>query len=136
MATSYYKGVVQFQSIKATDNYDKYSICVSLDDESKDKLLEAGYTAKIGEENAVFFKRGPAPQYDGDLFFGPVECIEMVDGSPIVTNKVPGKGSTVTIRVSHYTVKKGVHKGKLGTKLERICIDEYVQGGWDEDRPF
>ena len=136
MAYAYYTGLVQFESLKKLDNYEKYSVCVALDEESLAKLKQNGFTGTIGEENTVFFNRPHQIETaDGPVVFGPVACLEGESGAEVETDKVPGKGSTVTIKVQHYISKKGKNKGKTASKLDKVKILDYVEADWD-DRPF
>ena len=131
-----YTGVVKWQSFKNPDNYEKYSVCLSLDEDSLKRLKEAGFTGTIGEENAVWFNRGNAPQFEEDKAFGPVPVFAGPDKKEEEIPEVPGVGSTIVAKVVHFTSKKGKNKGKTSTKLLAVKVLDLVESDRDEDAPF
>lgn len=135
---AYYSGVVKFESLKKLDQYNKYSVCVSLDDNSMAALKANGYKGNVGEENSVFFNRPHETQFPGEdqpTVFGPVVCVMGEEGKEEPIEETPGKGSTVIVKVQHYLLKSGPKKGTLGTKLDKVKVLELIESDWD-DRPF
>lgn len=107
-----------------TNKFDRYTICMYLDDESKAKFEEHGLQLKIRTDddgdNYVQFHRPHSKLVRNETRLLGMPEILKEDGSHYEEGEAPriGNGSKVTCKVTCYDTQKG-----KGTQLEAVRID-------------
>lgn len=122
----YFTGIGRYAWLNKLNKFDKYSIDLVADKDTRKAIKETGIRSSFKEDEEgnmiMSFRREATKEIKGEMVnFGPPKVLN-ADGTEYDFKKLIGNGSKVTVKVSVYDSAQG-----KGSRLEAVRLDELVE---------